>query len=463
MAPARLGSEQGEIMAARFFSDILAEISQRGRRLISGSHEAASAREITEQADALLSGRGEASGVALAREILDCFEALDEKEKSAFFTELATRFGADRDVLDDAAKAYLTSHGDDAVQALRAACEGGRPELIRRLNLAPGGMAGLVAMRAELLHRLPKMPGLRAVDADFEHLFTAWFNRGFLVLRRIDWDTPASILERIVRYEAVHAIRDWNDLRNRIDRPDRRLYAFFHPALSAEPLIFVEVALSRDIPESIAEILDSKSEPIDPAKADTATFYSISNCQAGLRGISFGNFLIKQVVEELSREFPGLRNFVTLSPVPGFRAWLEAVRGDDSDAASPMAAEACEMLAGPDWREDPALHEKLRGMLMPLAAHYFVNARNKEGRPVDAVARFHLGNGARLERLNWLGDPSPKGLKQSAGLMVNYLYVPKDIEKNHEAYANDSSVVAAPAIAKQARTVERQQVRQAVQ
>jgi malonyl-CoA decarboxylase len=265
------------------------------------------------------------------------------------------------------------------------------------------------------------------------------------VLRRIDWSTPANILEQIIRYEAVHEIRDWDDLRRRIDPVDRRCYAFFHPALADAPLIFVEVALTETIPGSIAPLLAVNRQPVPTDRARTAVFYSISNTQRGLGGISFGNFLIKQVVEELRRELPKLDTFVTLSPVPGFMSWLKQAND------LPLAEEErniLKQLDDPNWIESEPISAELREALEPLAAHYFLRARTSKGRVIDSVARFHLGNGARLERINWLGDLSPKGLRESAGIMVNYLYRLDDIEKNHEAYANDGEVVASSAVKK---------------
>jgi malonyl-CoA decarboxylase len=265
------------------------------------------------------------------------------------------------------------------------------------------------------------------------------------VLRRIDWSTPANILEQIIRYEAVHEIRDWDDLRRRIDPADRRCYAFFHPALVDEPLIFVEVALTESIPSAIAPLLAEDRQPVPVDRARTAVFYSISNTQRGLGGISFGNFLIKQVVEELRRELPKLENFVTLSPVPGFMKWLKTA--DDV----PVSDEERALLAHldePDWFNNSELAAQLRAVVEPLAAHYFLRARTSKGRLIDSVARFHLGNGARLERIDWLGDLSPKGLRESAGIMVNYLYRLEDIEKNHEAYANQGEVIASSAVKK---------------
>jgi malonyl-CoA decarboxylase len=288
---------------------------------------------------------------------------------------------------------------------------------------------------------------LGVIDSDFVHLFTSWFNRGFLVLRRIDWSTPAIVLEKIIRYEAVHEIKDWDDLRRRIDPPDRRCYAFFHPALIDEPLIFVEIALLREIPGAIAPILSDKRNPVDPERATTAVFYSITNCQRGLAGVSFGHFLIKQVVEELSRELDRVSTFVTLSPAPNFAAWLRRERTNTASIAiDEEDREALTALERPDWWRDGGTAEKIREPMLRAAAWYYVRGRNRRGLPLDAVARFHLGNGARLERLDWLGDTSERALQQSFGLMVNYLYDLDYIEKNHEAYAQQRAVVAANAV-----------------
>jgi malonyl-CoA decarboxylase len=273
------------------------------------------------------------------------------------------------------------------------------------------------------------------------------------VLRRIDWTTPANILEKIIRNEAVHAIDGFDELRRRLEPPDRRLYAFFHPALGDEPLIFVEVALTDTIPGAIAPLLATDRAQLLPPLATTAVFYSISNAQKGLSRVSFGNFLIKQVVEELKRELPRLQNFVTLSPVPGFARWLKDERASvDSRFLNPDIRRALGLLDHPNWSSKAAAVEALGRSLPQLAAHYFINARAANGRVIDSVARFHLGNGARLERLNMLGDLSETGMKQSHGLMVNYLYDLDHIEENHEAYANRGEVVASSAIRRLART-----------
>jgi malonyl-CoA decarboxylase len=437
-------------MNTSFFGELLQTISERGRALLARDRRGdASARteSIIELCEHLLSGRGEASGVARAREILNCYAELTTGPRIAFFEALAQRFGTDPVRMEQAIAAWREKPSDETAAEVHAASEPRRQELFRRLNLAPGGTAALVHMREQLMDALGHRDDLAAVDDDFVHLFTSWFNRGFLVLRHIDWSTPAIVLEKIIRYEAVHEIRDWEDLRRRIDPPDRRCYAFFHPALVDEPLIFVEVALTRDIPAAIAPILATGREVAEPDKMRTATFYSISNCQRGLAGVSFGNFLIKQVVEEICRELPKLSTFVTLSPVPGFAVWLARERAHkDSPALAETDKSALGALDSPDWWRDPQTAERLQVPLMRAAAWYFLRARDQRGLPVDAVARFHLGNGARLERINWLADTSEKALAQAHGLMVNYRYELDDIEKNHEAYEEGRTVVASSAV-----------------
>ncbi|CUA85502.1 Malonyl-CoA decarboxylase (MCD) [Chelatococcus sambhunathii] len=437
-------------MPNSFFNELLQQLSERGRAMLGLARDAAARGDVVELSEHLLSGRGEASGVALAKAVLDTYANAPLATRLAFLTALAERFGADPQKVEEAITAYREKPDAATLHRLHTAAEARRQELMRRLNLAPGGTAALVRMREELIEHLPNRPDLRAVDADFVHLFSSWFNRGFLVLRPIDWTTPANILEKIIRYEAVHEIHDWDDLRRRLEPPDRRCFAFFHPQLVDEPLIFVEVALTAEIPGAIAPLLAKDRKPIAAEAATTAVFYSISNTQRGLGGVSFGNFLIKQVVDDLKRDLPNLKTFVTLSPVPGFAKWLERERGFEASQA--LDAEAKTVLAALDeegWHEDPATAEKVRKVLLPAAAWYFLKAKTPNGRPVDPVARFHLGNGARLERLNFLGDTSAKGLGQAHGLMVNYLYALEDIEKNHEAFAGSGEVIAAAAVRKQ--------------
>jgi malonyl-CoA decarboxylase len=435
-----------------FFGEMLQSIAERGRALIDRTRDR---RGVAEQRSAnlvqlcedLLSSRGEASGVALAREILSRYGELKTGPRIAFFEALASRFGPDRARLSAAATAWMNASSDAAAAKLHRASEPRRLELFRRLNLAPGGTAALVRMRAQLIEAMDHRDDLAAIDDDFLHLFSSWFNRGFLVLRTIDWSTPANLLEKIIRYEAVHAIRDWNDLRARIDSPDRRCYAFFHPALIDEPLIFVEVALTRGIPAGIDPILSANRERIEPERATTATFYSISNCQRGLAGVSFGHFLIKQVVEEVGRQIPRLSTFVTLSPAPNFAEWLRRERATEASVVlSEEDRAALETLDRADWWRDEAAAETVREPLLRAAAWYYLRARTPHGTPLDSVARFHLGNGARLERLNFAADTSERALRQSHGLMVNYLYDLEHIERNHEAYVQQHAVVAASAV-----------------
>jgi len=442
-------------MNTSFFGELLQTISERGRALIDRRRErrgdaAARSHGLVELCEELLSGRGEASGVALAREIFTRYDELTTGPRIAFFETLATGFGVDRERIDAAVDAWAKEGTDEAATELHLASEPRRQELFRRLNLAPGGTAALVSMREDLMDAMTHRDDLSPVDQDFVHLFSSWFNRGFLVLRRIDWSTPAIILEKIIRYEAVHQIQDWNDLRRRIDPPDRRCYAFFHPALVDEPLIFVEVAFTNGIPRAIAPILGNNGGALPPERANTAVFYSISNCQRGLSGVSFGSFLIKQVVEEISREFPRLSSFVTLSPAPGFAAWLARERESNNPILLPEDLAQLSELDKPNWWQDGAA-ERLQEPLLHAAATYFLSARSATGGALDPVARFHLGNGARLEQLNPLGDLSEKGLAQSHGLMVNYLYDVDEIEKNHEAYAENRTIVTVGGIRKRAR------------
>ncbi|MDQ6620360.1 MAG: malonyl-CoA decarboxylase [Pseudomonadota bacterium] len=426
----------------------------QGGRALAGRSPQRAAASLCGLCEVLLSSRGEASGVALAQEILDRWKLLPLQARHAFLLMLAQQFGPDPDRLHQAIHQFRKRPGPLTGVELHAAAEPRRQELFRRFNLAPGGTATLVALRQELLAIMEENPDLEALDHDLQHLLASWFNRGFLTLRRIDWSTPANVLDKVIRYEAVHTIRDWHDLRRRLQPADRRCFAFFHPQLVDEPLIFVEIALTDHIPASIDAVLAEERSPIAPERATTAVFYSISNCQEGLRGISFGNFLIKQVVEDLKRELPKLDTFVTLSPMPGFAAWLKAARGKSSGEVLDDEKRAALGAIDPaGWQQDARVAEQIKKTLLAAGATYLVRAKGSSGKPVDPVARFHLGNGARLERINFLGDLSPKGLAQSHGLMVNYLYRIEDIEENHEAYASKGTVVAAKTVLRLARAV----------
>jgi malonyl-CoA decarboxylase len=438
-----------------FFSDMLQTIAERGRRFLSFSLRDEAAPGLTGMealCETLLSSHGEASGMALAKNVLDRWSRLNDDQRQLFMAMLLDRFGPDTERLEQAIERYRSERTPEALLEIHMAAEPRRQELIRRLNLAPNGIGTLVRMREFLLELKDAHPGLGTVDADFAHLFNSWFNRGFLMLRPISWSTPADILEKIIRYEAVHEIDSWEELRRRLAPEDRRCFAFFHPQLPDDPLIFVEVALMRKMPAAISEVLDGAREPIRAADATTAVFYSISNCQKGLRGVSFGNFLIKQVVEDLRRELPKLEAFVTLSPVPGLADWLTRERkAEILDALNADEKARLAALDDLDWPKQPGAIATIQPAFMAAAAWYFLRARNRHGKPVDPVARFHLGNGARLERLNFLADRSPRAMRQAHGLMVNYLYELDDIETNHEAFAGSGEVVTAPQIRKMLR------------
>src|ERR1700731_2582976 len=353
-----------------FFSEMLQSIADRSRALISRRTPARGRSDgIVELCEARLSGRGEASGVALANEILDDYADLPTGPRIAFFETLGRTFGHDQARIEAANAGCSAARSAETAAELHRASEPRRLQLFRRLNLAPGGTAALVRMREQLLDAMDHRDDLGVVDNDFVHLFSSWFNRGFLVLRRIDWSTSAAILEKIIRYEAVHEIRDWDDLRRRIDPPDRRCYAFFHPALVDEPVIFVEVALTRETPAAIAPILSGKRQEVDPERATTAVFYSITNCQRGLAGVSFGHFLIKQVVEELSRQIPRISHFVTLSPAPNFAAWLNRERVNQASLALDDDDRArLDGLDSEGWWRSPDLAEKMREPFLRAAA-----------------------------------------------------------------------------------------------
>ncbi|MHA1564265.1 MAG: malonyl-CoA decarboxylase [Alphaproteobacteria bacterium] len=433
------------------FSELLGSIAERSLNMIDLGRTRsapASSDRIVEFCRALLSSKGEATGIALAWQIHSGFEQLSNEQKAAFFHALSVEFGPNAESLKATAQAYLKEPSEANAIRISAAAEPKRQELIRRLNQAPDGTRRLVNMRSDLLAAMETDPDLHLVDLDFEHLLYSWFNRGFLELEQINWETSAAILERIIHYEAVHEISGWEDLRSRIDPPDRRLYTFFHPRLANDPLIFVEVALTTDTPDSIQGILSTDREPIPASAAKTAVFYSISNCQTGLRGISFGSFLIKQVVETLKRELPGLRDFITLSPIPGFADWLET-----QSVVTPLVRNADGRW---DWVDQAEPNQRPEQTMPGLAAHYLLNEKNNAGFPRDAVARFHLGNGAILDRVIWAADTSPRGLKQSCSMMVNYRYKLEDIEKNHEAFVNSGSIASSNPVSRLAKTIRHQ-------
>jgi len=435
-------------------------VADRGRELI-GLREDETQDTLPDLCRRLIAGRGEASNIALAREILQRFEGLGADEKTAFFLTLADAFGPDPTRIREATDAFHNDQPDSLVRLLDAV-EPPRQELFRRLNMAPLGTASLVSMRAELLDRLREQPLLNTVEADFRHLLASWFNRGFLRLERIDWRSPAAVLEKLMRYESVHPIKGWDDLHRRLG-DDRRCFGFFHPALPDEPLIFVEVALSQEISADIAPLIDSEAPLTDPYAAETAVFFSINNSLKGLRGISFGNFLLKQVLSELSAELPQLKHFVTLSPMPRFADGLDRLLAGEvggwpvdrldqilsdhqaglrelSGQASPCAAMQTLLSTG------QARHDGVPPEPLARLALLYLSELKQDGGLFDPVAAFHLANGAVLERINVDADRSVKGLAQSYGLMVNYRYDPEQVVTNHEAFVQAGRIVMSRAL-----------------
>ncbi|NQX88126.1 MAG: malonyl-CoA decarboxylase family protein [Halioglobus sp.] len=386
----------------------------------------------------LLEHRGEASGLALASAISDGYQHLPASQRGRFFLCLAREFDVDRDAVLEAAESYREEDSLEHLQAIVEAVEAPRQKLFRRINMAPAGTRTLVAMRGHLLEELTCNEALRCVEADLKSLFFSWFNKGFLQLRRIDWSSPAHILEKIIQYEAVHEINGWDDLRSRL-RDDRRCFAFFHPALDDEPLVFVEIALTATIPNALEPLLAQDREVSPSNDANTVVFYSISNCHPGLVGISFGYFLIKAVIDALRQEMPQLGAYATLSPVPGFRRWLQ-----DTDLRDLLSKEMVDRVREPVNR---VVDADVYDALVRLCAHYLVHV--KSGRfPRDGVARFHLGNGALLHGLHGGADLSKKGLEQSAGIMVNYVYDLAQIEENHEAYMDEGKIALSKGISR---------------
>ena len=395
-----------------FFSELVSTIFERRYQKV--LLKETEGKTTVELADALLGSIGEVSGVTLARSILDRYAVMAPNEKLDFFEFMTDKLEIDPEYVIKTLDAFKINPNKATYQAFAEASEPKRQELARRLNQVPGATAQLVKLRKDLLGMVKDRPKLGPLDVDLKHLFASWFNRGFLVLRPINWSSPADILEKIIAYEAVHAIHSWDDLRLRLKPTDRRCFGFFHPSMPDEPLIFVEVALTKGIPNSIQELLADERDPINATDADTAVFYSISNCQAGLAGISFGNSLIKQVSSDLATDLPGLSTFVTLSPIPGLNHWLETSK-----------------LADENLGQDKA-----------LAAHYLLKAKKPDGMPLDPVARFHLGNGAKVHAVHAQADTSENGVEQSNGTMVNYLYDLSQISQNHEKFVGESIVVA---------------------
>ncbi len=393
----------------------------------------------------LLGEKGELGGMAIAADLIERLDGLDDEQLEDFFTFLARDLSPDPQRLLELAQAYAQDNSAPNLLALTRSAEPARQELFRRLNRMPGGTGAVLRLRRALLKRLKDRPELQVIEADLLHLLNSWFNPGFLQMKRVDWNSPAQLLERIIHHEAVHAIDGWDDLRRRL-QPDRRCFAFFHPQLKDEPLIFVEVALLPDMPAGIAPLIDKLSTPLPADRFRVAAFYSISNCEPGLRGVSLGNFLIKTVAQQLQRELPRLKTFCTLSPIPGFANWLlsepelSALPNVKKAAASELEAarERLRKLCKGDLAalQAPSVHEHMEegdvaALRLLCSAYLLCLSPTPAG---DPVARFHLDNGARLERLNPRGNMAGKGLRQSFGLMVNYMYDLAKVESSHAKF-----------------------------
>lgn len=451
-------------MKSLWLERVIDSVADRGRELLHLRGNNKSATSIEKLCIALLSEKGEASGTALAREVIIQYNHLSDGERIAFFELLNTDFGPDEDAILSAADKFRASRGPESYLALRKAIKPARNRLFRRINIAPNGIEAIVAIRTDLLNALEQHPHLNAVDADLRRLLTSWFNRGFLRLNRIDWRTSATILEKLINYESVHEIQSWDDLRRRL-ASDRRCFAFFHPALPEEPLIFVEAAIVKGISPKIAPLLDEKATILDPSDADSVVFYSINNCLQGLRGISFGNFLIKQVVTDLAREFPAIKRFSTLSPMPSFtdalrdteifsEARLANILGEDGANICNASGEKDIVKALNQVLADPMRYKEIVARpLTRLGLAYLVCAKTGD-RPYDSVAWFHLSNGARLERINAFANISPRGMKESAGLMANYRYIPEDFESNHEAFIHRQEILTSKQLFKDTKRIK---------
>ncbi len=421
-------------------SDFFGAVALRGMALlgVSDTSRILSAQEILELCSRLLSSRGDASGLALSYRILASFEQLGDRDKLAFFKLVASEFAVDLTAARAAAAGFLAEQDTTHLEKIALAANPQYWDLINRLNQVPTATMQIVEMRADLLKHLKDNPDLRPLDQAFIKVFSSWFNRGFLGLQNIEWSTSAVILEKIIKYEAVHGISGWDDLANRIRPEDRMIYGFFHQNLEDEPLIFVEVALTNAIPSAIEEILADDRLTVDAQFATTAVFYSISNCQDGLRGVPLGNFLIKQVVEDLKARFPHLKDFVTLSPLVRFGGWMR----DNAENLPDLPKSLAEIHSGLN-QSSPAQKEMLKA-----AARFLTGGKSSDGKPIDPVCRFHIGNGARLERLNWGSHLSASGFENAYTIMANYRYIVDDIEKNHEAFVNDGVVTTSPAVKK---------------
>ena len=420
-----------------FFSDLVNTLFDKKNRKKNFSFlfEKKQNKSLLEYIENVNNAKGEISALSYSEELLDYLSQCDHKTLVSFFEYLEKDYDLEINSIEEVLKNYNKKKEYNFYKDIKKISESKRLEIFRRLNSTQHGTINLVKLREKLLDLLDKYPNFRKIDFDLSSLFKDWFNRGFLILKPIDWETPANILEKIIEYEAVHQIKSWDELRSRLEPDDRKCFAYFHPAMEDEPLIFIEVALTKNIPAKINEILDSDRLVIKSQEATTAVFYSISNCQKGLQGISFGNFLIKQVAKDLQNNFENLSKFVTLSPVPGFSKWLKSI---DTNFFNKMYNK---LSTNKIQKSEAILNENI--------LKYFFISNRIDNLPNDPVARFHIGNGAILERINFLSDTSEKGLEQSLGFMVNYLYNLEEVEMNHEKYVVDKKINTSKSLEKE--------------
>ena len=419
--------------------DIISSIADVGKKIFKkkDSIKKNDVESIVSLCDDLLSNKGAAFGITVAREITDLYQTLSDENKLIFFKKINEKYKASHSEVDEAINIYKKKQDDKNLFNLFRIAEGKRRELFTRMNMSPSGTPVILSLREDLIKQLKNNQDLTSLDNDLRYLFRSWFNPGFLKLEKITWETKAAILEKIIKYERVHHIKDMNDLKIRLGE-DRRFFSYFHPALDDEPIIFVQVALGKGLGKSIQELL--KPTTAGNTKNDTATFYSISNCQEGLSRVTLGNFLIKRVVYEIQEELPHIKNFGTLSPIPGFRDWYSYLDNEKIKAIVGTSAENINFLKSSDLKIGDIRILENKELMIKLVMHYLINEKNKKGFPINDVSRFHLGNGALIDDINVNANVSEVGFKRSFGIMVNYLYELKNIEQNHENYVNNKKI-----------------------
>ena len=420
--------------------EIISSIADVGQKLFKKSVVKKNDLEsIISLCDDLISNKGAAFGITVARDITDLYHTLSPNNKLLFFKKINERFKPDHNKVNSAIETYKREQNDKNLFKLFVTSEGQRRELFRRMNMSPNGISTIVSLREDLLQILNDNKDLKPLDNDLRELFKSWFNPGFLKLTKITWDTKAAVLEKIIQYERVHKIKDMNELKRRLGE-DRRFFSYFHPALDDEPIIFVQVALTNGLGKSIQEIM--KPTTGNEKKYDTATFYSISNCQEGLTRVTLGNFLIKRVVYELQEELPNIKNFGTLSPIPGFRDWFTTLdEGVIQNILGKIPYSTVSFLKSSSLKVGDGRIVSNKNAIIKLVAHYLMNEKNKKDLPINDVCRFHLGNGAIIEDIVINANVSEVGFNRSFGVMVNYLYELKNIEKNHEDYVNNKNII----------------------